>query len=163
MIEIDDIQNKKQITAEIKNLMIEVIEFSFKYIDFEYDYEIGVTITDNPGIRELNRKYRNIDRETDVLSFPMLDFENGPYSRVYNFTEDISPETGKVIVGDIVLSLEMAELQAMEYGHSYDREISFLIVHSVLHLMGYDHIDESDRVCMRKKEEEILNELKLTR
>ncbi len=105
--------------------------------------EVSVLICDNSAIRELNAQWRNIDRETDVLSFPM---------------EDDSP-----LLGDIVLSLEKAYEQAQSYGHSTAREIGFLTVHSMLHLYGYDHIEEEDRLEMRKMEEKILMRLKLMR
>ncbi len=105
--------------------------------------EVSVLICDNSAIRELNAAWRNIDRETDVLSFPM---------------EDDSP-----LLGDIVLSLEKACEQAQSYGHSTAREIGFLTVHSMLHLYGYDHIEEADRVKMREMEEKILTKLKFLR
>ena len=163
MIEIDDKTYNIEVTAKIFDLINDVIKFSLNYINFKYDYELCVTLTDNNGIQTLNKKHRNIDRETDVLSFPMLEFDDGPYNDKYDFSKETNPETGKVMLGDIVLSLEQARIQAIEYGHSYDREISYLLVHSILHLMGYDHIEEEDRVIMRSKEEDILKVLKLTR
>jgi probable rRNA maturation factor len=115
---------------------------------------VSVTFTDNEGIRELNREYRNKDSATDVLSFPM-----------YSFTEDDMPDTDfSVELGDIVLSLERASEQAVEFGHSYEREVAFLTVHSVLHLLGYDHEispeDEADMIARQKK---IMNELNILR
>ena len=105
---------------------------------FIRDCDISVTVTDNIHIHELNREYRGVDRPTDVLSFPM-----------YSFTDDDMPEEGPapVVLGDIVISAERAKEQAAEYGHSFQREISFLTVHSVLHLLGYDHevSDEAEK------------------
>lgn len=121
---------------------------------FEDSAEISVTFVDNEQIRELNAQYRNKDSATDVLSFPMG--ENGVY--------DINHDTGAKILGDIVLSMEMAMEQAKRYGHSLEREIGYLTAHSMLHLLGYDH--ESGGLAaalMREKEEEVLASLGLTR
>ena len=112
-------------------------------------FEVSLTVCDNEYIKELNRDYRGKDAPTDVLSFPMLDFD--------------SPET-ETLLGDIVISLERAEEQAKEYGHSLLRELCFLSVHSALHLMGYDHVDDEEgRLYMEAKQEEILNRLGITR
>ncbi len=116
--------------------------------------EISVTFVDDERIHELNREYRNIDRSTDVLSFPLG--ENGVY--------DKDLETGACLLGDIVISVETAIHQADEYGHSLQREIGFLTVHSMLHLLGYDHVDGGiEAVRMREKEERVLTELGLKR
>lgn len=113
---------------------------------------------DNEQIRGINCEQRDIDRATDVLSFPFLDAKNGDIT-----VSDEDFYEGYLSLGDIVISLERAKEQAEEYGHSFEREVGFLTCHSMLHLLGYDHIDEADRVIMRKKEEEILKKLKLTR
>ncbi len=115
--------------------------------------EISVTVVDNETIKELNSQTRGIDRETDVLSFPLG--ENGEY--------EVNYATDALLLGDIVISLPKALEQAQEYGHSTEREIAFLTVHSMLHLLGYDHIEEDDRVVMRAREEEILNCMGITR
>lgn len=118
---------------------------------FEGPAEISVTFTDNAQIKELNKQYRNKDIETDVLSFPMG--ENGVY--------DTDMQTGAKILGDVVISMEKARDQAELYGHSLQREIGYLTAHSVLHLLGYDHIDNMERVRMREKEELIMEQLGL--
>ncbi len=121
---------------------------------FEGSAEISVRFVDNAMIRELNREHRNIDSETDVLSFPLG--ENGVY--------DINNDTGAYMLGDIVISVEKAMEQAEEYGHSLEREIAFLSVHSMLHLLGYDHVNGGlEAVRMREKEEEVLTQLGLKR
>ena len=121
---------------------------------FEDSAEISVTFVDNEQIRELNAQYRNKDSATDVLSFPMG--ENGVY--------DINHDTGAKILGDIVLSMEMAMEQAKRYGHSLEREIGYLTAHSMLHLLGYDHLDEGPmKAQMREREEAILAALGITR
>ena len=122
--------------------------------EFPQDAEISVTIVDNEKITELNKNYRDIDSETDVLSFPLG--ENGVY--------DINHDTGEAELGDIVLSLEKAQEQAEHYGHSLDREVGYLTVHSMLHLLGYNHEEGGmELVRMREKEEKVLTELGLRR
>ena len=121
---------------------------------FEGGAEISVSLVDNERIRELNRQYRNIDSATDVLSFPLG--ENGVY--------DENPETGAFLLGDIVISVEQAELQSQQFGHSFRREIAFLTVHSMLHLLGYDHVNGGlEEVRMHEKEELVLTEIGLPR
>lgn len=122
--------------------------------EFPQDAEISVSIVDNERIHELNKQYRNIDSETDVLSFPLG--ENGVY--------DINYDTNEAELGDIVISLEKAEEQAKRYGHSLEREVGYLTVHSMLHLLGYDHeLGGIELVRMREKEEKVLTELGLRR
>lgn len=120
---------------------------------FPYNAEVEVILTDDENIRELNRKFRNIDSSTDVLSFPLV--SDGEY--------DENPETGMKMLGDIVISVEHAYAQAELYGHGIEREISFLAVHSMLHLLGYDHVDSKlEESIMREKQEIILDELGLS-
>ncbi len=123
-----------------------------------FDAEISFTITDNEGIREINRDYRDIDRATDVLSFPMLEFGDE------EIDAEFETENGMVVLGDIVISIERAEEQAKELNHSLRRELAFLVAHSMLHLLGYDHVDnpEGERI-MIKKQNTVLNDLGLTR
>ena len=122
---------------------------------FIRDCDISVTVTDNVHIHELNREYRGVDRPTDVLSFPM-----------YSFTDDDMPEEGPapIVLGDIVISAERAKEQAVEYGHSFQREISFLTVHSVLHLLGYDHeVSEEAANEMFSLQDKIMDKLGILR
>ncbi|WP_408605126.1 rRNA maturation RNase YbeY [Caldicellulosiruptor owensensis] len=123
----------------------------------EENFEVSVLIVDNNLIKELNRKYRNINKETDVLSFPIFEFKNG------QLQEDIVIVEDEIPLGDIVISIEKALQQAEEFGHSLEREVAYLTVHSVLHLLGFDHIEEDDRKVMRKYEEQILDSMGLTR
>ena len=124
------------------------------------DCEINILLTDDEGIREVNRDMREIDRATDVLSFPMFDLVPGEHPDEY----DADPDTGLVPLGDMCISVERAKAQAEEYGHSFDREICYLCVHSVLHLLGYDHLDEGEmKRQMRGREEDIMSQLKLER
>lgn len=124
--------------------------------------EINVLITDNEGIRAINSAYRQIDKETDVLSFPMFEFEPG------NLPDDLTafmdPETGLLPLGDMAISLQKVKAQAREFGHSDKREVGYLTVHSVLHLLGYDHVDEGPmKKQMRAREEAIMAEILLPR
>ena len=119
--------------------------------NFNDPAEISVTFTDNAGIRKLNAQYRNIDSETDVLSFPMG--ENGVY--------DTNLETGAKILGDVVISVEKAVEQSEAFGHSLQREVGYLTAHSVLHLLGYDHMEKLEKVRMREKEELVMEQLGL--
>ena len=138
----------------LKRLIRRAIEATLKYEGFDRDCEASVTFTDNEGIRALNREYREKDSATDVLSFPMYDFPAG----------DTPPEGFPCELGDIVLSLERAESQAEEFGHSFKREVAFLTVHSTLHLLGYDHelSDEYDK-DMRRRQKEVMEILKISR
>lgn len=130
-----------------------------KYEGHDFDAEVNLIFTDDEEIRDINLETREIDRATDVLSFPMLDAFKGELNISEGDTVD-----GKVILGDIVISLERAKAQAEEYGHSIYRELGFLAVHSMLHLLGYDHeISEEDEKEMFKKQEEILENIGLTR
>jgi len=124
--------------------------------------EINVLVTDNRGIQAINLAYRNVDAPTDVLSFPMFQFEPGNLPR--DLSPYLDPQTGWLPLGDMCISLERARAQAKEYGHSTQREIGYLSIHSILHLLGYDHMDEGAmKRQMRQKEEEILKKIDLMR
>lgn len=135
------------------DLIKKVIAESLRYENVNNNAEISVTIVDNEEIREINNKFRNIDRATDVLSFPLIDYE----------IEKLPDDGSKIYLGDIIISIERAEEQALEYGHSLDREIGFLTAHSMLHLLGYDHMVPEEEKVMFAKQEEILNNLGLKR
>ncbi|MGE4483583.1 MAG: rRNA maturation RNase YbeY [Oscillospiraceae bacterium] len=123
--------------------------------------EVCVSITDDNGIHALNREYREVDRPTDVLSFPLFELTPGKFSVC---DTDLDPETGRLALGDIVISAERARAQAEEYGNTQAREMAYLAVHSVLHLLGYDHIDEgAEKMRMRAREEYILDKMGLSR
>ena len=136
------------ITYKLKRLVRRAVCESLEYEGFYNDAEVSVTFTDNEGIRALNAEYRGIDRETDVLSFPLTDFEG---------SEEPPADEAAISLGDIVVSLEKARTQAEEFGHSFQREVAFLCVHSMLHLLGYDHVDsDEDDAEMRRRQSEIL-------
>lgn len=154
----DNTQDKIEVTDALENLIKDVAECVLEFEEIDEKCEVNVMFADNEQIRGINCEQRDIDRATDVLSFPFLDAKNGDIT-----VSDEDFYEGYLSLGDIVISLERAKEQAEEYGHSFEREVGFLTCHSMLHLLGYDHIDEADRVIMRKKEEEILKKLKLTR
>ncbi len=124
--------------------------------------EINVLVTDNQTVKAINKAYRNIDRETDVLSFPMFQFEPGKLPE--DLSEYIDPETGLLPLGDMAISYEKAEAQAKEFGHSVKRELGYLTIHSILHLLGYDHVDEGPmKKQMRAREDAICAQIDLER
>lgn len=129
-----------------------------------FDTEVNLLITDNEGIREYNKSMRDIDSATDVLSFPGLDFFTpGSYELNGQEADHIDPETGLVILGDIIISADRVLSQSEEYGHSALREFAFLVAHSMLHLSGYDHMNEDEAALMEKKQEDILKGLGINR
>ncbi|MBS5886000.1 MAG: rRNA maturation RNase YbeY [Clostridium sp.] len=166
MLYTENRQNKLEVTEDFIERLSNVCDFALKEEGVECQYQISLLFVDNEEIREINNETRNIDRATDVLSFPMLDFEDKKvFNEMYlNYDFDETFKDGdELILGDMVLSLERALEQSEEYGHSYEREVSYLVVHSILHLLGYDHMEEDDKKRMRKREEEILNKLQIRR
>ena len=166
MIYVDNRQKKINITDEEVEELKKVMLCALKEEEVEVPTEISLVFVDNEEIREINNDTRNIDRETDVLSFPMLDYEDKKvFKEMYkNYDFDVTYKDGEdIVLGDIVLSLEKALEQSKEYNHSFQREASYLVVHSVLHLLGYDHMVEEDKIVMRRREEEILEKLNITR
>lgn len=158
---VTDIVNEQEIieiTEEIEDIISRVILKTLDLEDFSEDCYVAVTITDDENIRIINNEQRGIDSSTDVLSFPVLEFEDGEMlAGIGDYFED------KLILGDIVLSAERANKQSEQFGHSFEREVGYLVCHSVLHLLGYDHENDEDREVMRAKEEETLEQLSLKR
>ncbi|WP_373898896.1 rRNA maturation RNase YbeY [Haloimpatiens sp. FM7315] len=166
MIYIDDRQDKFEVTEELKNTLKKVISYGLKEEKVNLNCEISLVFVDNETIREINKEQRNIDKVTDVLSFPMIDYPKGKvFKDIYlNYDFDASYFDEKnLVLGDIVISLERAKAQSEEYGHSFLRETSYLTIHSILHLLGYDHMEDEEKAIMRKREEEILNNFQLSR
>ena len=143
------------IDNEFKELGIEAVNKSLDYLAFEYEVDVTITTTTDKEIRLINKEHRNIDKATDVLSFPMIEW---PSPKDYEYLEanifmNMNPDTQCVILGDIVLSMDKVKSQASEFGHSIKREYVFLIVHSMLHLFGYDHMvveEEQQMISMQK-------------
>lgn len=149
-----DLEEKK----EYEDIIKRVVEQCFKEEKLENSKLcISITLTTPEHIHEINKQYRNVDKETDVLSFPMFE-KSELEEKIEN--QDYEHED---VLGDIVISIEKVKGQAKEYGHSFERELSYMIVHGFYHLMGYDHIEEEDKIVMRPKEENILNKLGIRR
>lgn len=152
MIYFTNDQDKEPVTYKLKMLMRRAVEATLDHEQYSNPCEVSLTFTDNDKIHELNKQYRNVDRPTDVLSFPLTDYSG----------ESGEPMADEPVVslGDIVISLEKAKEQAQLYGHSFERETAFLCVHSMLHLLGYDHeTSEEDETDMRARQHKIMDEM----
>ena len=148
-------ETEKKLDLDYETIIRQVVEKAMDYEKCPYEAEVNVTLTDNAAIHEINREYREIDRATDVLSFPMIEYET---------PEDyFNPDTGELMLGDIVISVEKVEEQAEKYGHSKERELAFLTAHSMMHLFGYDHMEEDEAKVMEAKQREVLELLGITR
>ena len=143
---------------EYENTISKVLDKCFEIEKLPKDkLLVSITLTNPENIKNINNQYRNINKPTDVLSFPMFE-KNEINEMINNQSFEYSD-----ILGDMIISIEQVENQAKEYGHSFERELSYMVVHSFYHLMGYDHIQEEDKKIMRPKEEFVLNELGITR
>ena len=147
-------QDKLPVTYKLKMLTRRAVETVLEHEQYNNPCEVSVTYTDNEQIHALNLQYREVDRPTDVLSFPLMDFSGE--------SEEPVADEPVVSLGDIVISLEKAQEQANEYGHSIDREVAFLTVHSMLHLLGYDHMEEDEERDMRARQRTVMELLGLT-
>lgn len=162
-----DKNTDEEIGFDYEALIKKVIEKTLEKEHCPFECEVNLTLTTNEEIRQINQEYRQLDVPTDVLSFPMAEFEKpGDFSKF--MAEEMKSmyfnlETEEFLLGDIVISLERAREQAEEYGHSLEREIAFLTAHSMLHLMGYDHMEDEEKDVMEEKQEQILQELGITR
>ena len=159
-------EQERELTFDYEQVAEQVIA---EVLDMEacpYESEVSLTLTDNTQIQRLNKEFRKMDRPTDVLSFPMVDFQN---PADYDLLEAdgweayFNPESGELLLGDIVISVERAMEQAEEFGHSLKREYAFLIAHSMLHLLGYDHMVPEEAKTMEERQEAVLHKLNITR
>ena len=149
-------------TQTYEALIRRVIPAALAAEGVEFPCEVDILFTDDTGIQEINREQRGVDKPTDVLSFPMFELTPGVIPTMEDVEAD--PETSLVPLGDMVLSVERAQAQGEEYGHGSERELAYLAVHSILHLLGYDHLDEvPQKARMRAREEAIMAELGLER
>lgn len=157
-------QKKEPITPAARALVRRAVCAALAYEAFAYPAEVSVTFVDDEAIRELNRDYRGKDKPTDVLSFPLYDGEDDILPSPLPSEEDGDEADEPVALGDIVISAERARAQSVEYGHSFERELAFLAVHSTLHLLGYDHErSEEEDADQRRRQEEILASIGQTR
>lgn len=149
---------EQELNLPCESIIEEIVTAAMDYEECPYEAEVSVLLTDNDEIRRINREFRNLDSATDVLSFPMGDYETpGDFEHLEESSEDyFNPETGELLLGDIVISVEKVKEQAEKYGHSEKRELAFLTAHSMLHLFGYDHMEEDERRVMEERQEAIL-------
>ncbi len=165
-IVLENNQNMICLSDDFMDYIISVAQKILKIERVDVDYEVFISMVDNCSIRKINFKYRGIDSDTDCLSFPILDYCEGKvfkeqYSN-FQFPEHYL-EDGKLILGDIIISLEKAKSQSIEFNHSFKREVIYLVIHSLLHLLGYDHVDDKDRFTMREAEKNIIREIGIYR
>lgn len=157
ILELDLMDETEQLPEKEQQLVADVLEFAAQYLKLDEGTEMSVTFMDNAGIREINREYRSKDAATDVISFALE--ELGEDELPIIFEEDQLPRN----LGDIIISTERANEQAAEYGHSFDRELGFLAVHGLLHLLGYDHMEKADEEKMFGLQKEVLDAYGLKR
>lgn len=160
-----EVETKLALEFDYKEIIHRVINEVLDYEACPYESEVNLILTDNEEIHKINKEYRNIDAPTDVLSFPMIDYEvAGDFSLVEQSQEDyFNPETGELVLGDIIVSIDKVLEQAKSYNHSVMREFAFLIAHSMLHLCGYDHMEPEEARTMESKQREILEKLNILR
>ncbi|WP_310605446.1 rRNA maturation RNase YbeY [Anaerosporobacter sp.] len=154
------------LNLDYESIITNVVEMASDYEECPYEIEISVVLTDNESIRQINAENRQIDKATDVLSFPMIEYETpADFSAIEEEEPDyyFNPDSGELLLGDIVISVEKVMEQAESYGHSTKRELAFLTAHSMLHLFGYDHMVDEERIVMEEKQNEILNKLGIIR
>ncbi len=166
MIYMDDRQSLISVEKDLEENIKEIIDYALKEEQVLIPYEVSLIFVDNEAIREINSDTRGIDRATDVLSFPMLDYDEKKVFKECYLEHEFSIIDlieGNLVLGDIVLSLERAKEQSEEFGHSFIREVCYLVTHSILHLLGYDHMEDDDKVIMRAREEEILSKFNIER
>jgi probable rRNA maturation factor len=156
---------KQQLDFDYEELIKRVVEACLDYEVCPYETEVNILFTNDEEIQQINQEFRQIDAATDVLSFPSIEYETpGDFTMLEeNVVDWFHPETGELLLGDIVISVDRAKLQAMEYGHSLEREIAFLTAHSMFHLMGYDHMEEDERIRMEEKQKNVLDKLQILR
>ena len=162
-----DFENESSLDLglDLYQIAQDVVSCALDYMDCPYEAQVSILITDDDEIHRINLEQRQIDRPTDVLSFPMVNYETpGDFSFLEEDSEDcFDPDSGELLLGDIVISADKVAAQAEEYGHSRRREYAFLIAHSMLHLMGYDHMTPEDAAEMERLQEEILQQLNISR
>lgn len=158
-------ETEKEFAFSIEETARQVCEKVLEEVQCPWEVAVNLLLTDNEGIRVLNREYRKIDRETDVLSFPNVDFDKAGIFELSKEREAdyFDPDSGELLLGDICISVDKIQEQAISYGHSEHREFAFLVAHSMLHLCGYDHMAEAEAAVMEQKQEEILAAMKITR
>lgn len=162
-VAIEEEQNS-EFEFDYQTLAEEVIKAAIEWEEFPYEAEVNLLLVSLEEIHEINREHRQIDRPTDVLSFPMIQYESpGDFSKIEQDEDNFNPDTGEALLGDIVLCVDKVREQAKSYGHSEKREFAFLILHSMLHLFGYDHMEPEEAAVMEQKQRDILEHMSILR
>ena len=157
-------ESKREWPFSVRNLLEAVAIQTLAEEKCPYEVQVNLLVTGDSEIHEMNRRFREIDRPTDVLSFPMVEYGiPADFDFLETRKDCFDPETGELVLGDIVISRDRVISQAEEYGHSKKREFAFLIVHSMLHLIGYDHIKEDERIVMEEKQRQLMDRLGIFR
>lgn len=158
-------ETKVEFSFSLEEIIGKVMETVLELENCPYEATVNVLLTDNDGIREMNKEYRNIDKSTDVLSFPNISYEiPGDFSVIKDEQPDcFDLDSGELVLGDIIISVDKVKEQAESYGHSQMREFAFLITHSLLHLCGYDHMGDEEAPIMEEKQNKVLQFLNITR
>lgn len=158
-------ETEVELPFDVQQILEQIMDAVLEMEKCPYETTVNLLLTDNAGIREYNKDYRGLDQETDVLSFPNIPFEHeGDFASVELSEADyFDPDSGELVLGDIILSVDRVLSQAHEYGHSVLREFAFLAAHSMFHLCGYDHMDVQEAVVMEEKQEAVLTLLGITR
>lgn len=157
---IENLQSSFEYTQDMEKLIENSVSQSMALEGFEVPAEISILLVDNVRIHQINLEHRGVDRPTDVLSFPLVEMKEGV---ILSNEGDFDLDENMLLLGDIVLSLEMAQSQAVEYGHSLQREVAFLVTHGVFHLLGYDHMEPEEEKRMLQKQEDVLKRMGLPR
>lgn len=156
--------NDYALPTNIQKLITKLLKTANKYSKFnQKKVQVDISFVSSEEIKEINKNFRKIDKETDVLSFPTLNIKPMQKINIKDYKEDIDPETKLLMLGDIIICEDVAKKHAEEYNHSFERELCYLVVHGFLHLIGYDHMEEDDKIVMRALEEAVLKKYKITR
>lgn len=159
-----EVERSPDFGFDYEELAEEVVEAAIEWEKFPFEAEVNILLVSLEEIQEINREYRELDRPTDVLSFPMIAYKNpGEFSRIEQDEDNFNPDTGEALLGDIILCVDKIKEQAEQFGHSQKREYAFLILHSMLHLFGYDHMTEPEAAVMEQKQREILEHMGILR
>jgi probable rRNA maturation factor len=160
-----DYEITQQFEFDFEAIEKKVVGACLDYEECPYEVEVSILLTDDAQIRQINQEFRGIDTPTDVLSFPVIEYDiPGDFSKLEEEVADyFHPESGELLLGDIVISIDRAKLQAEEYGHSLMRELAFLTTHSMFHLFGYDHMEDDERRIMEDKQNIVLDKLQILR
>lgn len=149
---------------DCRKLAQEIVAAAIETEQFPYEAEVNILLVSQEEMREINCEHRGIDQATDVLSFPMIAYENpGDFSQIEQEEDNFNPDTGEALLGDIILCADKIKEQAEQFGHSQKREYAFLILHSILHLFGYDHMTEQEAAVMEEKQRKILEQMGILR